>query len=91
MWRVASDISPNPSKLLHNAGCGSNLPQLAAHWSSGGGDPGSGHWNDLDMGNLPHREFHPSEHVHVTESRCTHECAAVVIVAGRAPHPAQDS
>ena len=28
---------------------------------------------------------------HVTESRCTHECAAVVIVAGKAPHPALDS
>ena len=28
---------------------------------------------------------------HVTESHCTHECAAVVIVGGKAPHPALDS
>jgi hypothetical protein len=51
MWRVASDIQPKPAKLLHNAGCGSNLQPLAGFWSGGGGggDPKSGHWNDLDM------------------------------------------
>lgn len=49
MWRVASDIAPKPTKLLHNAGCASNLPQLAGHWNNAGGDPDSGHWNDLDM------------------------------------------
>ena len=50
MWRVASDISPAPSKLLHNAACGSNLPQLAGQWTGAhGGDRGSGHWNDLDL------------------------------------------
>ena len=56
MWRVASDINPSIPKLLTNAACSSSLQNLSGIWADG-----NGHWNDLDMLQVGHKQLNTEQ------------------------------